>query len=345
MGDEAERSAEPWLIDFHTHAIDPGLPDLSAGSASVPTVSSLPEDRIQVHFEGRPYRVMDKRAWSPADRLADMDALGVRTQVVSPFPITYCYDIPEDVGTALAQSQNRFLEGFTSHSSGRFEALGAVPLQSPGAAAAELSRCMTELGFVGVAIGTEVAGIRLSDPSLREFWSAADQFNAAVLVHPVDQCVDVRISQARLGFGLGMPTEIAFAGLDLLRAGILEAYPGVRICLSHGGGSLPSVLPRTAFGQSLGLAAAPTDRSVLDSASRLWIDSLTYDADVLGTAARRVGPDHVVFGTDYPGATPADLVNSVLNGTGLGEAFAKGVGADNATRLLSNRTSKIGRGI
>jgi aminocarboxymuconate-semialdehyde decarboxylase len=63
-----------------------------------------------------------------------------------------------------------------------------------------------------------------------------------VLVHPVDVTLDLRLVAMGVGFGLGMPSETAVAAAGLLTGAARR--PGLRLWLAHGGGALPSVLPR-----------------------------------------------------------------------------------------------------
>src|SRR5216684_3402446 len=88
----------------------------------------------------------------------------LHTHAISPTPITFCHDAPIDGAAVLAAAQNDFLAELTSQQPDRFRALGAVPMQESGCAVAELRRCMTELGFLGVEIGTRIGDRELGDP-------------------------------------------------------------------------------------------------------------------------------------------------------------------------------------
>jgi predicted TIM-barrel fold metal-dependent hydrolase len=62
--------------------------------------------------------------------------------------------------------------------------LGGVPMQDGNEAAKELERGMTQLGFKGVEILTNVNGKELSDPAFVPFWKKAEELDALVLIHP-----------------------------------------------------------------------------------------------------------------------------------------------------------------
>jgi aminocarboxymuconate-semialdehyde decarboxylase len=116
--------------------------------AQWPSVEQSSETDARILMGGRPYRDIDSRCWSVGRRLTDMDAEGVALQVVAPVPVTFCHDAPADGAAVLARAQNDFLAGLVAQRPDRFRALGAVPLQDPGLAVAELRRCVRQLGFL-----------------------------------------------------------------------------------------------------------------------------------------------------------------------------------------------------
>lgn len=320
----------PGPVDVHTHVIDPGLPELGPG---LPWVERTGPDRALITLDGRVYREIDHRSWSPAARLRDMDAEGIAVQVVSPIPVTLCHDAPLEGAIALSRAQNGFLAGFVAEEPGRFLALGAVPLQAPDLAAAELRRCVRDLGFLGAEIGTQAGGRELSDPFFAPLFAAADELGAVLLVHPVDRTIDPRLARLGLGFGLGMPGETAVAGAALLVDGTLDRAPNARIVLAHGGGSLPSVLPRVARGQLIAAPDTATEDLAVTRARQMWSDSLTYDVDSLRLAVTRFGADHVVLGTDYPFAARETPPGAVLRG--LDDSMRTRIERQNAERLYA----------
>jgi aminocarboxymuconate-semialdehyde decarboxylase len=324
------------LIDVHTHAIDPDLPDIgSQYEGRFPSVRRTGPEQAQIMLDGRVYREIDSRSWSASARMRDMDAEGVAVQVVAPIPVTLCHGEPAAGAAALATAQNDFLARLAGDGGGRLVALGAVPLQDLQASVRELKRCVGELGFAGVEIGTRVGGLELTDPRFEPFFRAVAELGALVFVHPVDQTLDPRLARMGIGFGLGMPAETAVAAAGLVTGGLLDELPGLRICLAHGGGTLPSALPRLAKGQRMAGENDP-GRMATARARRLWCDSLTYDLAGLRLAAERFGADHVVLGTDYPFDAREDPAGTVLAeaaAAGIGELAA--AGRQNALALLA----------
>ena len=156
------------IVDVHTHAIDDELPDLGRAYPQDrwPSVDRTGETEAHLLFGGVPYRRIDHRCWSPEARISDMDREGIGMQVLSPIPVTFCYSASAAGSAELASSQNDFFARITHGHPTRFSALGAVALQDPDRAVDEMRRCMRRRGFLGVEIGTHVAGTELADPSL-----------------------------------------------------------------------------------------------------------------------------------------------------------------------------------
>jgi aminocarboxymuconate-semialdehyde decarboxylase len=299
---DAQLSARTGLVDVHTHAIDDDLPDLRRAYPhdSWPSVERTGETEAHLLFGGQPYRRIDHRCWSPEARLTDMDREDVAVQVLSPIPVTFCYQASATGAAELASAQNEFFARIVQQHPTRFAALGAVALQDPDRAVDEMRWCMRHRGFLGVEIGTQVDGTELVNPSLDRFFAVAHELGALILVHPSDQDLSHRVTGLGLGFGAGMPIETALAAAALIAGGGLSRRPEVRICLAHGGGALPALIGR--LDKAAIMAGTTADSPDLPSrlAPQFWCDTLTYSRRMLDAAVQLFGHDHVVFGSDYP---------------------------------------------
>lgn len=325
------------LIDLHTHAISPGLPDLSGSAPDYrwPSVEQLDETHARILLGGSRYRYIDDRCWSASRRIADMDADGVAVQVVSPTPITLCHDAPPDSAAVLAATQNEFLAELVGSAPERFRALGAVPLQDTALAIDELRRCILELGFLGVEIGTRIGDTELGDPVLDPFFDEAAELGALVFVHPADVTLDPRLARLKIPFGAGMPSETGIAAAGLLVSGaVRRRRPQLRMCLAHGGGTLPWLLPRLDKGELIKNPDTPPEQLPSALARRLCSDSLTYDVSSLLLAVARYGEDHVYLGTDYPFAAKENPTGAVLAEEALSDPLRAAIGRTNARALL-----------
>lgn len=100
----------------------------------------------------------------------------------------------------------------------------------------------------------------------------------------------------------------------VLSSGLLARHPRLRLCFAHAGGAYlpllgriqhgfdrrPDLVAHSAGGRSPAGQLRPGQRNV-------WVDSLAHDADLLELVCRKLGPDRVLLGSDYPfplGETP-----------------------------------------
>ena len=100
---------------------------------------------------------------------------------------------------------------------------------------------------------------------------------------------------------VGLPFETTIAGASLVFGGVLERYPDIAFCLSHGGGFLPYQAGR--FLHAYNMRAEPKVRlrgSPGDSIARLYHDTITHSPRALQFLIDTAGADHVLLGSDYP---------------------------------------------
>lgn len=297
-----EPQGDSAVIDMHTHAISLETPDLEHRFpfGAWPTVVAGSNGDAEILVGGRHFRNIDSRCWSGRRRLADMDSEGVELQVVSPVPVTFCYNAPLPGALELCRFQNEFFASLCQERPQRFRALGAVPLQDIDAAIQELEYCVRSLGFLGVEVGSYVAGRDLADPGIEPFLAAAEELSALVFVHPGELPSADRLTSESLRFGVGMPCETATAAAKLLLSGVFDKWPNLRMCLAHAGGALPSILPRLEQGWRLFADGTRSGLSPIEAARHFLCDSLAYDSPSLHLAIERFGIGSVMVGSDYP---------------------------------------------
>jgi aminocarboxymuconate-semialdehyde decarboxylase len=113
-------------------------------------------------------------AWTPEQRLADMNSLGVDIQVVSTNVAFYKYDQDVATTTAIAQACNNEVHQMTLDYPERFAGLATLPMQDIKAAIAELERAVVQLGLKGAMINDQVNGRTFDEPGFLPFWKAAE---------------------------------------------------------------------------------------------------------------------------------------------------------------------------
>lgn len=242
------------------------------------------------------------------DRIDRMDAMGVGIQVLSSSlvqQLTYWAEPRESL--RLERLLNDRMAAAVATNPQRLIGLGGVPLAAPALAVEELTRCMTELRLAGVGISTTAGDMEIGDPQLRPFWQKAEELGAVVYIHPAGN-TGARFGKWYLWNSIGQAYEEAMAIASLMYEGILEAFPGLKICISHGGGYMPYNMGRVARNY-LDKPATRVNmkKSPAEYLRMLHYDSCVYETEVLEALVKRVGADRVVLGSDYPVGEPKPI--------------------------------------
>ncbi len=172
---------------------------------------------------------------------------------------------------------------------------------------AEIAYAFEALRADGVILLTNYDGIYLGDAKYEPVFAELNRRRTTIFLHPSMPAGFECVSCGRPGPIIEFPFDSCRTVVDMLYAGVLERHPEIKLIMSHAGGALPTLAPRIA---GIGTAyyvphpASLTQHSVLEQLSRLY-----FDTAIAGTAAsiapvlELTGPDHIVFGTDYPPAT------------------------------------------
>jgi aminocarboxymuconate-semialdehyde decarboxylase len=286
---------------------------------------------------GRRQALPPRAKWTPEQRLADMDSLGVDVHVVSPYVGFYNYHLPVEVARATSAATNDEIAGMIRAWPERFAGLGTVPMQDVTAAIAEMERCMTRLGLKGVEINDHVNGRTLEEPEFRPFWKAAQELGALVFFHQGgDTVVTPRSARYHLPNTIGNLADRAVTFATLVSGGVMDEFPDLKICLGHGGGYTCFGIGRMDHGWQV-RSEARVHNTQPPSAylGRFYYDCIVYTEPALRFLIDSVGADRVVFGTDWPYDMALDWpVAWVLGMKGLSQAEKEAILWKNLERLL-----------
>lgn len=290
-------------IDVHAHVLTEETIRLLQREApkAAPKLSEIDEQFGTLDVAGSIYRHFPRGGWDLDRRLADMAASKVDVQVLSVCPQTFVYNQPPAVAAGFARIQNEQLAKLVKTHPGRFLAIATLPMQEPKLAADELRYAMRTLGLGGAQIGSNIAGKNLDDPELEAVWATASELGAFILVHPINVAGMDRLGSYYLNNLIGNPLDTTIAAACLVFSGVLERYPNLKFCLSHGGGFVPYQQGRFLHGWHVRdepkkkLKKPPTE-----SLNRFYFDTITHSADALEFLVGSAGADRVLLGSDYP---------------------------------------------
>jgi aminocarboxymuconate-semialdehyde decarboxylase len=175
----------------------------------------------------------------------------------------------------------------------------------------------------------------LSDERLEPFWVAAEYLGALVFMHPVGSMLGERLARYYLSNVIGNPLDTTIALSHLIFGGVLERHPQLKLIAAHGGGFLPSYLPRSDHGYEVRPEARTIPHPPSHYLQRVYVDALVYEPDNVAHIIRTLGATKVVLGTDYPFDMGEERPLDVLEGvSGLSSTDRENIKAGNALRLL-----------
>jgi aminocarboxymuconate-semialdehyde decarboxylase len=179
--------------------------------------------------------------------------------------------------------------------------MGTVPLQNIEMAVAEMKRCVRDLDLRGIEISSNVNGVDFHAEAFRPFFAAAEELGILLFIHPLGFTHANRMSEYYFNNLIGNPLESTLAIGHLIFGGVLDRYPGLRICVAHGGGYMPGYWGRMDHGWRA--RADCSEHCAHEPSSylrKLWLDTLVFDQDQLDSLVHTHGPDRLCLGTDYP---------------------------------------------
>jgi predicted TIM-barrel fold metal-dependent hydrolase len=247
-------------------------------------------------------------------RLKSMDETGVTMQVLSaggPGPDL----VAGPDGVALAREMNDQLAAACAKHPTRFAGFASLPMASPDACAAELRRCVKELGFPGALVNGTTDNRFLDHPSYDSLLAAAVELDVPIYIHPhlpppavhdiyyagLPDGADRVLSTA----GWGWHSEVAIQVLRMALAGTLDKHPKLKIIIGHMGEMLPVMLARIdeVGALDVGHLKRPVSRAVID---QVWITtSGIFSQPPFIAALQTFGIDRIMFSIDYPFAPNA----------------------------------------
>jgi len=152
-------------------------------------------------------------------------------------------------------------------------------------------------------LDTAVNGENWDAARFLPFFKAAEAMGAVLFYHPqpFHNFMTERAPQYRLNNSLGVIVEDAIVVAVLILGGILEACPGLKICVAHGGGPACYAMGRldrawqTRFEGPQRIPQPPSAYQ-----RRLYYDSVVGNEAALRFLLDQVGADRVVLGSDWP---------------------------------------------
>ncbi|KAM6480702.1 amidohydrolase 2 [Trichoderma sp. SZMC 28011] len=307
-------------------------------------IVALPTSQSKFYTKVKPAWAEQLSDISPkGSRIKAMDSGHVGIQVLSnSFGITSL--APEVVAAANDELAN------ACKAQPRFRGFAALPMKHGKAAAAELERCVKQLGMVGALIDSHLDDGRYYDDGVAsDAFAKAQELDVPIYIHPTTPLEDVQAALydgnydkeigAALGIaGWGWHCDTALSVLRMYAAGIFWKFPNLKVVVGHMGEMLPYMLDRIdeKVGQ-IWLKAEMSFKEVWDR--NIWVTtSGMFTMPPMACLLRSTSIDRIMYSVDYPYSTTEQgkAFMEELRESGLvtEEGYSK-IAFKNAERLLN----------
>jgi len=322
------------IVDVHTHMFTRRWLELLRTSGSPYGVVVRPDGRDEVYRGETPVVFPQPGHFDYGIRLEQMDRAGIDVSIVS-LTCPNVYWGGEAVSLAAARESNDSMAEAERAYPGRVKWFTSLPWQYPAIAVEELRRT-GDLGAAGVMVLANVAGRSLTEDAFAPIWSEIERRRLPVLVHPGEPPGADRMDMGRydLSWSVGFIFDTTLAVTRMIFDGFLDRYPNLDLIVAHGGAALAYLIGRFEKGNEVELpqrrrmALRPTDYL-----RRLYYDCITYDLGALRYLISVVGPDRVLFGTDWPHQVH-DVAGSLAHTAALPPGERDAIRGVNAIRLF-----------
>ena len=240
-------------------------------------------------------------------RIREMDEAGIDMQLIS-HGAPSGQKIEADIGPKLISGMNdRLAEAIKPHPD-RLAAFAALPTAAPEAAADELERSVTELGFKGAMICGLTNGKFHDEKQFWPIFARAEKLDVPIYMHPSfpdDRIIDAYYKEYIKDFPMvmraawGYTVETATQAIRMVLSGMFEEYPKLKIILGHMGETLPYQLWR--IDQALSRPGHSTIKFREVFSEHFWITtSGHFSTPALLTSMMELGSDKIMFAVDWP---------------------------------------------
>jgi aminocarboxymuconate-semialdehyde decarboxylase len=314
----------PFVIDFHTHMLDEELREICTSRNAISSFGkkeARPSDTLRAFLD-------------PEQQIADMDERGIDMHVTFTGPVhmsAWWADGP--TALKLTQRMNDIIAGWVQRWPKRFVGTVTLPTQDVSLSIQELKRGVTDLGHKAVLLPTNVDGVYLGDRKFWPLWEAIRELDIAVFIHP-EGIRDPWYHKFALWNSIGQQIEEAKVASSIIYEGLLDAVPGLKIVIAHGGGYFATCMGR--LDRNVEKAETRVNighKKPSDYLRHFYYDTCVYDPLALQTLFKRVGADRILLGADYP-VGDTDPVGEVKKAVTLSNEDLRMVAGGTAAKLL-----------
>jgi predicted TIM-barrel fold metal-dependent hydrolase len=270
-------------------------------------------------------------------QLGTMDNARIDAKVLSA-PSALLVEPGKQLPRTLMEHINDRLAELVSAYPERLLALATIDAFQGEVAAREVLRAIHELNLGGICIDCALGDRFLDAPEARPTLDAAAELGVVVFVHPISPAgLTERLSRlGHTGILLARGTENAASLLALLRSGILDELPELKVVLPMIGAAvfLFAGIAEQDYKREEGWRGG----SPRITRKHLYVDTMGFDPATIHFAIELLGSEHVLAGSDWPIMPIASrqYVDEILASLDISEQQRSAILCGNTIRLLKS---------
>lgn len=319
------------MIDVHSHFMTAALAGALQARDELPRISGQDGKQVIEYGKANGHPLLESMLDLDL-RLREMDEAAVDLAVLTVnVPGADWFPAPD--GVVVARDVNDELVDLCAAHPDRLAAMALLPMQAPERAAEELQRAVGA-GLKGGIVYSNIAGTNLDEAGCAPVLEAAAALDVPLMIHPTFPLSAAATDAYALIPSIGFLVDTTMAALRLIFAGLYERHPDFKLYLCHAGALLPQLAGRIDYecgrfpGGTGRLEAKPSERM-----AQLYTDTVCNWTPALSSTLELVGPERVMFGSDYPFWRADDGVGT-LAAAGLPAETVSAIESGNATRLF-----------
>jgi predicted TIM-barrel fold metal-dependent hydrolase len=316
---QAQDAGYKVLVDWHSHFVTQAEIDYLTSRKTPPCIVRQGDGSLKLDNPATASAAANPRMdYSPSDldaRVRHLDQNGIQRQLLTQtvatgldatVPLADLRPLFRKINDEMAQKVSKYPK--------RFLAVAALPSGDPKWAAQELRRAHEELGFIGGSLPLNAFATLEGAQTLAPVFAAGQQLGSHFFIHraPANPAVPGQpavVNPQDTGWArwsLISNTHLTAGAITLGLTDFLDPYPNVSVEVIMLGGFLPYLVDTfVQLGQANGVP------DPLARLRRLYFDPGPYsrNGEWVSLAARKIGADRIIFGTDYGvgGGTRGDV--------------------------------------
>jgi predicted TIM-barrel fold metal-dependent hydrolase len=342
------------LFDLHSHWISPGaLEILSTKTVGVRYVTNekgehnLVRPGVAAPAQGpRPGGLRGTQMFDSAEtRLAHLDKHGVQRQLISwPTTSNVDPDLTAEEARLLWTAYNNDLSGLVRKNPDRFTGVAALSTLDIEWSAKELARAHDELGLIGGVLPVNGFATLEGARAFAPIFEVAQKHKGHIYLHtgyanariPGQPAKPVHEDSKQARGALDNLWNFTASTITLAFSGFLDAYPDVTVQVAQLGGVGGIALVAESVQQS---AAANGVTDIRGKFKNIYLDTGAggRGPEAIALAARVIGADRILFGTDYGAAASVVPVIENVEHSPLTAEDRKKIFSENARTLLASK--------